>query len=1530
LFEIEASHPGDDKHDILVREEAGKCLVTFFEALLDSLRPTSAQNIYTEIVGIISFILDEGNPLSINVLEAIMKRLLTRDSNPRAWEAANEILQRTSDKIHPLIAGLACSALQRASVVLEKEAKKAVIAKQKKGDIEEDDFEEEEMSDADGSDLSGDLSCSITFCAQPEAAHALAFELATACPPALDRVIPFLSSKLKAFSRGHAILTLGRLFSLPSPTSSSSGGGGGGGSRGMDSSLSQPLGVRFATAFASWLGRFRDVDVKIRSSICHLGGQVLRVHSSLAPQVADELSLRIADLKPEVRLQAVKAVCDSVYDKLDHVPISLIKGTAKRKDDKEVEIRREAITGLAQAYRFHIEKIWMREVEFSSANVWDATRVNRDGVMIPPERGSLEAFEPTDAEMAIIQKIFWIPSLIMNCYAHNESEVRQRVVQIMDTVLLPESLEEETRAHGLAAIFTTFDDEAKLQFFRMQRDRCRAQLDLSRLVHIRDELKKADVMQSAILKAELSRIVLQLSSDRAASLSTAGRNDSSSSSHRTALALTAMTEKVPDNRVFMRLETIADPCTSVDAIRTAKEDLLQRVKMAVANAANSSAPAGGSGRSSIKGERSSSSSSDSGDGMSFLVDSLKALLRRTQMATVTVGMIPRLTSLLMQQIARDNLDDAKNTLQLLTGMATFFPGIFAKIAGNNELTDSISPCDCLLSLLHSNEPVLLVGALRTLTLLTSAVVFPPNFDESTDAAENAKTALITLCTQGSVEVAKHAVYASLSLFNVGDETDYTFTSAGKSLPDDNAERVREYALAAFNASREKTLKATSTGKKGSTSSSTVGTVGTAVAATDPFFEKLIARLSAPKPLSGSNVYLHSHLASIGALAMRAPWLYAKMDGLTLSPSSSTTTSTSAAGSAKSSSAAGGGSAPVPPGRVTQWLLNFITSTPSAVEESTFPTRNVSSASRRAAMAKKRAAALAEDETEEDEHVVTDSKVKSLLSNDAEGKDEEEEEEEEDDDDDDEGFGRKKKKSKKTKGKGSSKSKSTTAANAAKKRARDEKPSSSDVGGSGKGVSGGGGSGKVVKSLRGDSSEVVISAVDESSSSSSMTDLRPLGYKGFEPSGCIISRILAMNAVSSIARGLLQRSISLVKLALTAETDKTATTNSRSSVLSSAGWHSGVLAISRAQLLTKSIEAILKVGGDLTMLSSQSASSTSGHESDSPFLYSVKDSYLGVGTSSASSRMTPTRVTQSGDGSDMPSIDAATLRIACFCIAVRLAARPPDSTPQASTIDTQVISISLWKRLFFSSTQDIDIDVREAALSHVRKLLKRCLLPLRYVIFPIMSAIDPQKRLRRKGKEVLYLAASVYSKAASQQAQAGSSNTAAQRAVLGLRFEFSLSFALCLLSSDIRRIPQESITNGTLSAVLKKAGDDMSSLFDPSFSPFVAHAQCLKILVDATLAAASGNVDGEFGHHIHSHNARAEAGSLSIMHTLYTILCDHEDLTQKGGSMENIRAFKNMNTVLFCLLKQRTKDQAGFDKYPGSIPLPSSMLVKKNV
>jgi hypothetical protein len=128
----------------------------------------------------------------------------------------------------------------------------------------------------------------------------------------------------------------------------------------------------------------------------------------------------------------------------------------------------------------------------------------------------------------------------------------------------------------------------------------------------------------------------------------------------------------------MRLETIADPCTSVDAIRTAKEDLLQRVKMAVANAANSSAPAGGSGRSSIKGERSSSSSSDSGDGMSFLVDSLKALLRRTQMATVTVGMIPRLTSLLMQQIARDNLDDAKKHTSTANRYGNLFSRNFCK------------------------------------------------------------------------------------------------------------------------------------------------------------------------------------------------------------------------------------------------------------------------------------------------------------------------------------------------------------------------------------------------------------------------------------------------------------------------------------------------------------------------------------------------------------------------------------------------------------------------------------------------------------------------------------------------------------------------------------------------------------------------------------------------------------------------------------------------------------------------------------
>jgi hypothetical protein len=67
-----------------------------------------------------------------------------------------------------------------------------------------------------------------------------------------------------------------------------------------------------------------------------------------------------------------------------------------------------------------------------------------------------------------------------------------------------------------------------------------------------------------------------------------------------------------------------------------------------------------------------------------------------------------------------------------------------------------------------------------------------------------------------------------------------------------------------------------------------------------------------------------------------------------------------------------------------------------------------------------------------------------------------------------------------------------------------------------------------------------------------------------------------------------------------------------------------------------------------------------------------------------------------------------------------------------------------------------------------------------------------------------------------------------------------------------------------------------------------------------------------------------------MHTLYTTLCDYDDPAQSGRAMENARAFKNLNTVLFCLLKHKTKVQAGFEKYPGAIPVPGGMLAKRAV
>jgi hypothetical protein len=266
----------------------------------------------------------------------------------------------------------------------------------------------------------------------------------------------------------------------------------------------------------------------------------------------------------------------------------------------------------------------------------------------------------------------------------------------------------------------------------------------------------------------------------------------------------------------------------------------------------------------------------------------------------------------------------------------------------------------------------------------------------------------------------------------------------------------------------------------------------------------------------------------------------------------------------------------------------------------------------------------------------------------------------------------------------------------------------------------------------------------------------------------------------------------------------------------------------------------------------------------------------------------------------------------------------------TSIDSQVVSLSLWKRLFYSSLQDSDIDVREAALTHLQKLLNRCLLPMRYVIFPMLSAVDPQKRVRKLGKKVLFDAVQVYSKNAASLATSSLGNPTVQKAILGLRVEYSLSFALYLLSNDIRRIPNESISNGSISAILKKAGEDALTLFD-STSPFSAHAHCLNLLLDAVLFASTvvSGADPVEGTS-RGHAARAGAGSLSIMHTLYTALCDYDDPAQAGKGVEYARAFKNLNTLLFCLLKPKTKVQAGFEKFPGVIPVPNGMLTKRVV
>lgn len=261
-----------------------------------------------------------------------------------------------------------------------------------------------------------------------EHVYTLIYEVHKVNPSLLLYVLPNVCLQLQVdevATRSEAIALMGRLFA----------------------SSHADYGHQYMKNFRDFLGRFRDVSKEIRLQMVQVCAIIWQRKAELGSLVEKEFILRLSDPDWEVRRLVVNELCDLAANSLDLISEDCLRQVGERMKDKKVILRKETMTGLSQVYAAHISSCW------SSSD------------------GEEDALDSHGVPSTHAKKLGWVPDFVLKCFAYPQQELKLRVVQLLDDILLPKAVSETTRAKGLLYVFHSLDQTSKEALRRILSER---------------------------------------------------------------------------------------------------------------------------------------------------------------------------------------------------------------------------------------------------------------------------------------------------------------------------------------------------------------------------------------------------------------------------------------------------------------------------------------------------------------------------------------------------------------------------------------------------------------------------------------------------------------------------------------------------------------------------------------------------------------------------------------------------------------------------------------------------------------------------------------------------------------------------------------------------------------------------------------------------------------------------------------------------------------------------------------------------
>jgi hypothetical protein len=179
------------------------------------------------------------------------------------------------------------------------------------------------------------------------------------------------------------------------------------------------------------------------------------------------------------------------------------------------------------------------------------------------QRWTVARVEGEDEELD--KKLSWVPKMVIKSFADASPDIRIRVVQLVDEVLVPKSAKEDVRAAALETMWRSLDADAREGLRRLLEHRAKCRQGVVDLLEARQARRRGDEDSVDRIKAlchQLGQRILH--------------SDPPTSESGAETKLLELME-TRDNRVFTQLTRLVDPARNTAEQRKTREDVLQRL-----------------------------------------------------------------------------------------------------------------------------------------------------------------------------------------------------------------------------------------------------------------------------------------------------------------------------------------------------------------------------------------------------------------------------------------------------------------------------------------------------------------------------------------------------------------------------------------------------------------------------------------------------------------------------------------------------------------------------------------------------------------------------------------------------------------------------------------------------------------------------------------------------------------------------------------------------------------------------------------